>query len=54
MEPDLAARSFSLARLIVIRSPTTFGPKLTPPPGADKQARLLSFPPQRAQDMVAA
>lgn len=43
MEPDLAARSFSLARLIVIRSPTTFGPKLTPPPGADKQARLLSF-----------
>ena len=43
IEPDLAARSFSLARLIVVRSPSTFGPKLAPPPGADKQTRLLAF-----------
>lgn len=43
MEPDLVTRSFSLARLIIVRSPSTFGPRLAPPPGADPQARLLTF-----------
>lgn len=43
LEPDLVARSFSLARLGIVRSPSTFGPRLTPPPGADQQSRLLAF-----------
>ncbi|GAB3482922.1 TIGR03086 family metal-binding protein [Amycolatopsis cihanbeyliensis] len=43
LEPDLVARSFSLARLIISRTPSTFGPKLAPPPDADKQTRFLAF-----------
>ena len=43
LEPDLVARSFTLARLIIVRSPSTFGPRLAPPLDADKQTRLLAF-----------
>ncbi|MCP3800876.1 TIGR03086 family metal-binding protein [Allokutzneria sp. A3M-2-11 16] len=43
LEPDLVARSFSLARLVITRTPTTFGPRVPPPPGADAQAKLLTF-----------
>lgn len=43
LEPNLVARSFTLARLIIVRSPSTFGPRLPPPPGADQQTRLLTF-----------
>ncbi|WP_225732264.1 MULTISPECIES: TIGR03086 family metal-binding protein [unclassified Nocardia] len=42
-DADLVARVFTLARLIVVRSASTFGPRLTPPPGADPQTRLLAF-----------
>jgi uncharacterized protein (TIGR03086 family) len=43
MEPDLVAPSFSVARLIITRTPDTFGPRVPPPPGADPQAKLLAF-----------
>ncbi|WP_216215453.1 TIGR03086 family metal-binding protein [Amycolatopsis aidingensis] len=43
LEPDLVAPSFSLARLIITRTPSTFGPRLAPPPDADQQTRFLAF-----------
>ncbi|MFC3455255.1 TIGR03086 family metal-binding protein [Amycolatopsis speibonae] len=43
MEPDIVAPSFSLARLIISRTPGTFGPKVKPAPGADQQTRFLAF-----------
>ena len=43
MEPDLVAPSFSIARLIITRTPDTFGPRLPPPPDAGPQDRLLAF-----------
>ncbi|MEV7550251.1 TIGR03086 family metal-binding protein [Amycolatopsis sp. NPDC089917] len=43
MEPDIVAPSFSLARLIISRTPGTFGPKVKPEPGADQQTRFLAF-----------
>jgi uncharacterized protein (TIGR03086 family) len=43
LEPDLVAPSFSLARLIITRTPGTFGPRLKPAPDADQQTRFLAF-----------
>ncbi|MFC9253891.1 TIGR03086 family metal-binding protein [Amycolatopsis thailandensis] len=43
MEPDIVKPSFSLARLIISRTPGTFGPKVKPEPGADQQTRFLAF-----------
>ncbi|WP_410576753.1 TIGR03086 family metal-binding protein [Amycolatopsis sp. lyj-108] len=43
MDPDLIAPSFSLARLIISRTPGTFGPRVKPPADADAQARFLAF-----------
>ncbi|AUI61373.1 TIGR03086 family metal-binding protein [Amycolatopsis sp. BJA-103] len=43
MEADIVAPSFSLARLIISRTPDTFGPKVKPAPGADQQTRFLAF-----------
>lgn len=43
LEPDLVAPSFSLARLIITRTPSTFGPRVKPPADADQQTRFLAF-----------
>ncbi|QXV61938.1 TIGR03086 family metal-binding protein [Amycolatopsis sp. TNS106] len=43
MDPDLVTPSFSLARLIISRTPGTFGPRVKPPADADPQARFLAF-----------
>ncbi|MBE1575833.1 TIGR03086 family metal-binding protein [Amycolatopsis roodepoortensis] len=43
MDPDIVAPSFSLARLIISRTPGTFGPRVKPPADAGPQARFLAF-----------
>ncbi|SRR5581483_1903569 len=46
LDPDLVSQAFALVRAApadMLRSPGGFGPELTPPEGADEQARLLAF-----------
>jgi hypothetical protein len=42
-DPELVIASSEWAHENVLRRPGFFGPELTPPSGADKQARLLAF-----------
>jgi uncharacterized protein (TIGR03086 family) len=49
---DLVATSHAWARDNIVRVPGFFGPELTPPPGADEQARWLAFLGRAAWKLV--
>jgi uncharacterized protein (TIGR03086 family) len=50
LDPEAVAAALGFLTPLdeVIRRPGGFGPKVTPPPGADEQARLLAFVGRRA------
>jgi uncharacterized protein (TIGR03086 family) len=43
LDPDLVPECFAWSRRVETRQPGGIGPELTPPPGADEQARFLAF-----------
>lgn len=48
LDRDLLPGCFAWSRERIVRRPGGIGPELTPPPGADEQARFLAFLGRRA------
>jgi uncharacterized protein (TIGR03086 family) len=52
LDPDLVSGCFTWSRQFEMRAPGGIGPEITPPPGADEQARFLAYLGRDASALV--